>query len=248
MENKILYAVQLREDAISLGYEGEGFQEVEMAFPRNFEKMLIPLGKCERTKNYLMFAANVNKLLDKAKYLYVDKGYETCLDDEIIVRLNLSPAEDIDGDYISKVFALTTDLDKAQKYANSNPMQINDEPPRTQPAIKVIWDDDGKCALLISPVETTLQTWLRPRSIQYRDSRGVSLKEAFPFIRWDVVDRNAHFGSVKDKLEYYKGALEAVERKLSNPKFKELASDKVVALNEKRRQRIKEKIADLEGQ
>jgi hypothetical protein len=89
MENNVLYAVQLREDAISIGFEGEAFQEVEMAFPRNFEKILISLGKCERTKNYLIFAANVNKLLDKAKYLYVDKGYETCLDDEIIVRLNV---------------------------------------------------------------------------------------------------------------------------------------------------------------
>jgi hypothetical protein len=58
---------------------------------------------------------------------------------------------------------------------------------------------------------------------------------------------DVHLGSVKDELEYYKGALEAVERKLSNPKFRELASDKVVALNEKRRQRIKEKIAELEA-
>lgn len=224
MENKTLYAVQLREEIVRHIYAGEASQEVESAFPIQERRELIALGKYERTKSYLMYAANVGMLWEKAKYLYINKGYEICLDDEIIVRLNLPPAEDIDGDYISKVFALTTDLDKAQKYANSNPTQINDEPPRTQPAIKekmdFIWDDDGKCALLISPMEATLQTWLRPRSIQ--------------------------FGSVKDKLEYYKGALEAVERKLSNPKFKELASDKVVALNEKRRQRIKEKIADLE--
>lgn len=79
-------------------------------------------------------------------------------------------------------------------------------------------------------------------------TRRMSREEVCPFIRWDVVDRDAHLGSVKDELEYYKGALQAVERKLSNPKFMELASDKVVALNKKRRQRIKEKIAELEGQ
>lgn len=63
----------------------------------------------------------------------------------------------------------------------------------------------------------------------------------------DVVDRYA-CRFIKDELEYYKGALEAVERKLSDPKFRELAPDKVVALNEKRRQCIKGKIAELEGQ
>jgi len=75
-----------------------------------------------------------------------------------------------------------------------------------------------------------------------RDTRRISREEAHGILL------DIHFGSISDELEYYKGALEAVERKLSNPKFRELASDKVVALNEKRRQRIKGKIAELEGQ
>ena len=202
MENKILYAVQLREDAISLGYEGEAFQEVEMAFPRNFEKRLIPLGKCERTKNYLMFAANANKLWDKAKYLYVDKGYEICLDDEIIVRLNV-PDGGVCGDYSSKVFVLTTDADKAQKYVQDSQMQIQYLSSRTQPAVKVdvniIWDDDGKCALQISP-EGTKNSFSLPDRMSFasimkgiRNGREMSREEAFPFIRWDVVDAERAF-------------------------------------------------------
>lgn len=204
MENKTLYAVQLREDAISLGYEGEAFQEVEMAFPRNFEKMLISLGKCERTKNYLMFAANVNKLMDKAKYLYVDKGYETCLDDEIIVWLNV-PDGGVRGDYLSKLFVLTTDSGKAQKYVQDSQMQIQCLSSITQPAVKVdmniIWDDDGKCALQISPEgEGAKNSFRLPGRISFasimkgiRDSRGMSREEADPFIRWNVVDAERAF-------------------------------------------------------
>lgn len=202
MENKILYAVQLREDAISIGFEGEASQDVEMAFPRNFEKILIPLGKCERTKNYLMFAVNVNKLLDKAKYLYVDKGYETCLDDEIIVRLNV-PDGGVRGDYSSKVFVLTTDSGKAQKYVQDSQMQMQYLLSRIQPAEKVdmniIWDDDGKCALQISS-EGAKNSFSLPDRISFasimkgiRDSRGTSREEVFPFIRWDVVDMQRAF-------------------------------------------------------
>lgn len=169
MENKILYAVQLREEIVRHIYAGEASQDVESAFLLQKSRELIAIGKYERTKSYLMYAANVGMLWAKAKYLYINKGYETCLDDEIIVRLNLPPVGDINGDYISKVFVLTTDLDKAQRYANSNYTQINDEPQRIQPTVKekmdLIWDDDGKCALLISPMEATLQTWLRSRSM-----------------------------------------------------------------------------------
>lgn len=201
MENNVLYAVQLREDAISIGFEGEAFQEVEMAFPRNFEKILISLGKCERTKNYLMFAANVNKLLDKAKYLYVDKGYEICLDDEIIVRLNV-PDGGVRGDYSSKVFVLTTDSGKAQKYVQDSQM-MQYLLSRIQPAEKVdmniIWDDDGKCALQISS-EGEKNSFSLPDRISFasimkgiRDSRGMSREEADPFIRWDVVDMQRAF-------------------------------------------------------
>lgn len=233
MENKTLYAVQLREEIVSHIYVGEASQDVERAFPFLKSRELIALGKYERTKSYLMYAANVGMLWAKAKYLYINKGYETCLDDEIIARLNLPPVGDINGDYISKVFVLTTDLDKARRYVNSNSTQINDEPPRIQPTVKekmdIIWDDDGKCALLISPMEDRLEN-----RAPDCDKNGILL--------------DVHLGSIKDELEYYKGALEAVERKLSNPKFRELASDKAVALNEKRRQRIKEKIAELEGQ
>ena len=178
MENKILYAVQLREEIVRHIYAGEASQDVESAFLLQKSRELIALGKYERTKSYLMYAANVGMLWAKAK-------------DEIIVRLNLPPVGDINGDYISKVFVLTTDLDKAQRYANSNSTQINDEPQRIQPTVKekmdIIWDDDGKCALLISPMEATLQAWLRPRSTRYRDTRGMSLEEAMPFINWDKV-------------------------------------------------------------
>lgn len=191
MENKILYAVQLREEIVRHIYAGEASQDVENAFLLQKSRELIALGKYERTKSYLMYAANVGMLWAKAKYLYINKGYETCLDDEIIVRLNLPPVGDINDDYISKVFVLTTDLDKAQRYANSNSTQINDEPQRIQPTVKekmdIIWDDDGKCALLISPMEATLQAWLRPRPIRYRDTRGMSPEEAMPFINWDKV-------------------------------------------------------------
>lgn len=190
-----MYAVQLREDAISIGYEGEAFQEVKMSFPRNFEKRLIPLGKCERTKNYLMFAANANKLWDKAKYLYVDKGYEICLDDEIIVRLNV-PDGGVRGDYSSKLFVLTTDFNKAQKYVQDSQMQM--QYLSIQPAVKVdmniIWDDDGKCALQISP-EGAKNSFCLPDRISFasimkgiRGVREMSREEACPFIRWDVVD------------------------------------------------------------
>ena len=161
MENKTLYAVQLREEIVRHLYAGETSQDVESAFPFLKSRELIALGKYERTKSYLMYAVNVGMLWAKAKYLYINKGYEICLDDEIIVRLNLPPVGDINGDYISKVFVLTTDLDKAQRYVNSNSTQINDEPPSIQPTVKekmdIIWDDDGKCALLISPMEATLR-------------------------------------------------------------------------------------------
>lgn len=165
-----MYAVQLREEIVRHIYAGEASQDVESAFLLQKSRKLIALGKYERTKSYLMYAANVSMLWAKAKYLYVNKVHETCLDDEIIVRLNLPPVGDINGDYISKVFVLTTDLDKVRRYVNSNSMQINDESQRIQPTVKekmgIIWDDDGKCALLISPMEATLQAWLRPRSMR----------------------------------------------------------------------------------
>ena len=203
MENKTLYAVQLREGIVSHIYAEEASQNVESAFPFLRGRELIALGKYERTKSYLMYAANVDMLWAKAKYLYINKGYETCLDDEIIVRLNLPPVGDINGDYISKVFVLTTDLDKAQRYVNSNSTQINDEPPRIQPSVRenmdIIWDDDGKCALLISPMEGVkeaevgLLSWPKKINWDFRDTRRMSREEACPFIRWDVVDMERAF-------------------------------------------------------
>jgi hypothetical protein len=203
MENKTLYAVQLREGIVSHIYAEEASQNVESAFPFLKSRELIALGKYERTKSYLMYAANVDMLWAKAKYLYINKGYETCLDDEIIVRLNLPPVGDINGDYISKVFVLTTDLDKAQRYVNSNSTQINDEPPRIQPSVRenmdIIWDDDGKCALLISPMEGVkeaevgLSSWPKKINWDFRDTRRMSREEACSFIRWDVVDMERAF-------------------------------------------------------
>jgi hypothetical protein len=63
----------------------------------------------------------------------------------------------------------------------------------------IIWDDDGKCALLISPMEGVkeaevgLSSWPKKINWDFRDTRRMSREEACSFIRWDVVDMERAF-------------------------------------------------------
>lgn len=55
------------------------------------------------------------------------------------------------------------------------------------------------------------------------------------------------FDSAGEELEYCRKTLEAVEKILANPKFMGTASEAVVTLFEKRRRRVKGRIAELEA-
>ena len=63
----------------------------------------------------------------------------------------------------------------------------------------------------------------------------------------DTIILAVPFDSAGEELEYCRKALEAVEKILANPKFMGTASEAVVSLFEKRRRRVKGRIAELEA-
>lgn len=81
----------------------------------------------------------------------------------------------------------------------------------------------------------------------YKEFTDGRLENRNSIFKEDSIILTVPFDSAGEELEYYRRALKAVEKILANPKFLGTASEAVVSLFEKRRQRVKDRIAELEG-
>ena len=81
----------------------------------------------------------------------------------------------------------------------------------------------------------------------YTESADGRLENCNSISKEDAIILAVPFDSAGEELEYCRKTLEAVEKILANPKFMGTASEAVVSLFEKRRLRLKGRIAELEG-
>lgn len=81
----------------------------------------------------------------------------------------------------------------------------------------------------------------------YTEFADGSLENCNSKFQEDSIVLSVPFDSVGEELEYCRRTLEAVEKILANPKFMGTASEAVVSLFEKRKRRVKGRIAELEA-
>jgi hypothetical protein len=81
----------------------------------------------------------------------------------------------------------------------------------------------------------------------YKESTDGRLENRNSIFKEDSIILAVPFDSAGEELEYCRKTLEAVEKILATPKFMGTVSEAVVSLFEKRKRRVKGRIAELEA-